>query len=63
MDGTSTLKHRNVERAFQVDRHSSSVLAIAFERLSAAIKLSEQLPRSVRDTQQDSSKSQLLEAS
>jgi hypothetical protein len=62
MDGTSTLDDRNVERVFQVDRHSFSVLATAFERLSAAIKLSERLPRSVRDTQEDSSKSQLLEA-
>ena len=63
MDGTSTLEHRDVERVFQVDRHSLSVLATAFERLSAAIKLSEHLPGSVRDSQEDSSKSQLLEAS
>jgi len=63
MDGTSSLEHRNVERVFHVDRHSVSVLATAFERLSAAIKLSEHQQSGVRAAQEDSSKSKFLEAS
>ena len=62
MDGISTAEQRDIERVFQVDRHSMSVLATAFERLSAAIKLPEHQLRSVRDTQEDPSKSQLQEA-
>ena len=62
MDGISAVEQRDVERVFQVDRHSMSVLATAFERLSVAIKLPEHQLSSVRDTQKHSSKSQLQEA-
>lgn len=62
MDGVSTGEQRDVERVFQGDRHSMSVLATAFERLSAAIKLSEHQLSSVRDTHEHSSKSQFQEA-
>lgn len=62
MDGISTVGQRDVERVFQVDRHSTSVLATVFERLSVASKVPEQQLRSVRDTQEDSSKSQFQEA-
>ncbi len=62
MDGTSTGKQRDVERVFQGDRHSMSVLATAFERLSVAIKLPEDQRSSVRDSHEHSSRSQLQEA-
>ena len=62
MDGISTGEQRDVERVFQGDRHSMSVLATAFERLSVAIKLPEHQLSSVRDTHERSSKPQLQEA-
>ena len=62
MDGMPTVEQRGVKRVFQVDRHSMSVLAAVFERLSVASKLPEHPLHSVHDTQDDSPKSQLQEA-
>jgi len=62
MDGISTVEQRAVKRVFQGDRHSLAMLATVFGRLNAAAKLPEQQPRSVHDTQEHSSKSQLQEA-
>lgn len=54
MEGTSTSCQRDIERVFVVDRHSSLMLANAFELLLAQNRPADSHPSSVQ-TFQDSS--------